>query len=167
MDSSRRRVLGGLAAVAALAVLLGIALLVRRGTGGTFPSFSLPTFEGRPTAGSSAGGPRRVWLIVLENRSYGQLIGDDDAPSINALASRFGLATDYHGVARPSQPNYLALISGSTQGVKDDDVHDLDAKTLLDQLEAAGHSWHVYAENVPAGCYRGATARNGPDGDGT
>ena len=38
---------------------------------------------------------------------------------------------------------------------------------LLDQLDAVGHSWHVYAENAPAGCYRGATARNGPDGDGT
>ena len=139
------------------------------------PSFSLPSFGGRPTAASSASaggsptaiGPRRVWLIVMENRSYGQVIGEGNAPFMNALATRYGLATDYHGVARPSQPNYLALISGSTQGVSDDDVHDLDAMTLLDQLEAAGHSWHVFAENVPAGCYRGASARNGPDGQGT
>ena len=174
MDSSRRRLLGGLLVLSALAVLVGIAVLVLRGTGDAFPSFTLPTFGGRPTAGSSTGsgasptgiGPRRVWLIVLENRSYGQLVGEGDAPFINALAARFGLATDYHGVARPSQPNYLALISGSTQGVKDDDVHQLDARTLLDQLDATGHTWRVFAENVPSGCYLGASARNGPDGEG-
>ena len=162
-------------AVAALAVLVGLAVLVRCGGGGTLPSFSLPSFGGVPIAGSPAGpgrsqagiGPQRVWLIVMENRSYRELIPEGDAPFINALAARYGLATDYHGVARPSQPNYLALISGSTQGVTDDGVHDLDAKSLLEQLDAAGHSWRVYAENVPAGCYRGAAARNGPDGQGT
>jgi phosphatidylinositol-3-phosphatase len=174
MSASRRLLLGGLLFAVTLAVVVAV-VLVNRGGGGAVPSFSLPSFGGRPSAGSSASaggsptaiGPRRVWLIVMENRSYGQVIGEGDAPFINALAARYGLATDYHGVARPSQPNYLALISGSTHGVSDDGIHDVDAKTLLDQLDAAGHSWHVYAENVPAGCYRGATARNGPDGDGT
>ena len=174
MSASRRLLLGGLLLAVTLAVVVAV-VLVSRGGGGAVPSFSLPSFGGRPTVGSSASpgasptviGSKRVWLIVMENRSYSQVIDDGDAPFINALAARYGLATDYHGVARPSQPNYLALISGSTQGVSDDGVHDLDAKTLLDQLEADGHSWHVYAENVPAGCYRGATARNGPDGDGT
>ena len=174
MSASRRLLLGGLLLAVTLAVVVAV-VLVSRGGGGAVPSFSLPSFGGRPTVGSSASpgasptviGSKRVWLIVIENRSYSQVIDDGDAPFINALAARYGLATDYHGVARPSQPNYLALISGSTQGVSDDGVHDLDAKTLLDQLEAAGHSWQVYAENVPAGCYRGATARDGPDGDGT
>src|SRR5207302_6410287 len=174
MSAPRRLLLGGLLLAVTLAVVVAVVLVSRDG-GGAVPSFSLPSFGGRPTVGSSASavasstviGSKRVWLIVMENRSYSQVIDDGDAPFINALAARYGLATDYHGVARPSQPNYLALISGSTQGVSDDGVHDLDAKTLLDQLEAAGHSWHVYAENVPAGCYRGATARNGPDGYAT
>jgi len=174
MSAPRRLLLGGLLLAVTLAVVVAV-VLVSRGGGGAVPSFSLPSFGGRPTVGSSASavasstviGSKRVWLIVMENRSYSQVIDDGDAPFINALAARYGLATDYHGVARPSQPNYLALISGSAQGVSDDSVHDLDAKTLLDQLDAVGHSWHVYAENVPAGCYRGATARNGPDGDGT
>ena len=102
----------------------------------------------------------------MENRTYGQVIGEGDAPFMNALAARYGLATDYHGVARPSQPNYLALISGATQGVGDDGVHDLNAKTLLDQLDAAGRGWRVYAENVPPRCFLGAAASNGPDGPG-
>jgi phosphatidylinositol-3-phosphatase len=174
ISALRHLLLGGLLLAVTLAEVVA-AVLLSRGGGGAVPSFSLPSFVGRPSAGPSASaggspnaiGPRRVWLIVMENRSSSQVIGDGDAPFINALAARYGLATDYHGVARPSQPNYLALISGSTQGVTDDEVHDLDAKTLLDQLDAAGHSWHVFAENVPPGCYQGATARNGPDGDGT
>jgi hypothetical protein len=157
-----------------VAVVLIVALLVRGGGGATLPSFSLPAFAGTPTAGSSTGasgsptaiGPRRLWLIVMENRSYGQVIGEGDAPFINAFASRYGLATDYHAHARPSQPNYLALVSGSTQGVTDDGAHDLNARTLFDQLDAAGRSWRVFAENVPSGCYLGAAARNGPDGEG-
>jgi len=178
MSPSRRLVLGGLFLAVTLAVVVAVVVavvLVNRGGGGSVPSFSLPSFGGKPTAASSSAGPggsparigpRRVWLIVMENRSYGQVMGEGDAPFINALAARYGLATDYHGVARPSQPNYLAILSGSTQGVSDDGVHDLDGKTLLDQLDAAGHSWRVYAENVPPGCYLGASARNGPDGEG-
>ena len=56
MDSSRRRLLGGLLVLSALAVLVGIAVLVLRGTGDAFPSFTLPTFGGRPTAGSDLCG---------------------------------------------------------------------------------------------------------------
>jgi hypothetical protein len=126
------------------------------------PSTASPT----PTPGVAAG-PSRIWLIVMENRSYGQVIGSADAPYLNRLAGAYGLASDYHGVARPSEPNYLALISGSTQGVTDDGTHSFDASTLLEQLDTAGRSWHVYAENVPGGCYTGATASGGPDGSGT
>jgi hypothetical protein len=164
--------LGGLL-VATVGVVVLAALLVSRG-GRAAPSFSVPSLAGGPSAGSSAAsgsptaiGPRRVWLIVLENRSYDQLIGNGDAPFLNSLAERYGRATDYHALARPSQPNYLALLSGSTQGVSDDRSHDLTAVTLLDELEAAGHTWHVFAENVPPGCYQGDRASDGRDGSGT
>ena len=118
-------------------------------------------------ATTSASRQRHVWLIVLENRSYRQIVGSPAAPTINALAATYGLATNYHAVARPSQPNYLALVSGSTEGITDDEIHDLAARTLLDQLDSAGLSWRVNAENVPAGCYRGAAASDGADGPGT
>jgi phosphatidylinositol-3-phosphatase len=165
--------LGGLL-LAAVAGVVVIALLVGRGSGFAVPSFALPSVPGGPAAGGSVAssaspatiGPRHVWLIVMENRSYGQVIGAADAPFLNAFAARYGLATDYHAVARPSLPNYLALISGSTQGVTDDGLHDLAAKSLFDQLDAAGLSWRVFAENVPPGCYLGAAARGGPDGAG-
>ncbi len=110
---------------------------------------------------------RHVYTIVLENRSAANILKTDDAPYLHELAARFGVADAYQAVAHPSQPNYLALFSGSTQGVTDDDPHDLSAPTIADQLDAAGSSWRVYAENVPTACYRGASAKDGPDGPGT
>ncbi len=113
-----------------------------------------------------AAGPH-VYLIVLENKDYGQLMDSAAAPYLNSLAQQYARATDYAAVAHPSQPNYLALFSGSTQGVHDDGHHDLDAPTLAGQLASAGKSWGVYAENVPLGCSTKASAKGGEDGPGT
>lgn len=110
---------------------------------------------------------RHVYVIVMENREYREIVGNSHAPYINQLIDRYGLATDYTAVAHPSEPNYLALFSGSTQGVSDDGVHDLTGTNLADQLEAHKRTWRVFAENVPGGCFTGAVAHGGPDGDGT
>ncbi len=110
---------------------------------------------------------RHVWVIVLENKAYDAIIGSPDAPYLNELAAASGLATRYVSVAKPSQPNYIALFSGSTQRVSDNDPHDIAAPNLADQLEAAGRTWRVYAENVPPGCSTAETANDGPDGPGT
>lgn len=115
-----------------------------------------------------------IYVIVLENESSSSIIGSTKAPYLNQLAHSYGLAANYDAVAHPSQPNYIALWSGSTQGVKDDRVHRIDAQNIGDQLEAAGKSWRVFAQNVPVGsqgsaptCYTGATSSGGPDGKGT
>jgi phosphatidylinositol-3-phosphatase len=102
----------------------------------------------------------------MENKEYGDIIGQASAPFISSLTAQYGLATTYLGVAHPSQPNYIALFSGSTQGVSNDSVHNLSVQNLFDQVEAAGKTWRVFAENVPAGCFSGETARNGADGSG-
>ena len=121
-----------------------------------------------PPPGGSSTIPnfKHVWLIVMENKTFDQVVGVPAAPTFNQLIAQSGLATRYQGVAHPSQPNYLALFSGSLQGVHDDKPHDLTAPTIADQLEAAGKTWHVYAENVPSGCGTAATATGGPDGPG-
>jgi acid phosphatase len=177
---SARRAMGWLAMAIAAVIVLVLLLQWRgapatpSGTAAILPGSASATPSGPPAASASAGapgsgaiGPGHVWIIVMENRSYGQVIGNPNAPFLNELAAEAGLATDYHGVARPSEPNYLALVSGSTQGVTDDGVHDIGAPTVFDQLERAGRTWAVYAENVPSGCYAGATAHDGPDGTGT
>lgn len=108
-----------------------------------------------------------VYVIVLENKAYEQIVGNAEAPYLNELIARYGLAESYQAVAHPSQPNYLALVSGSTLGVGDNDPHDVTAPTVFDQLEQAGRSWRIYAENVPPNCFPGATADGGRDGPGT
>jgi len=105
---------------------------------------------------------------VLENKEYGSVIGDSSAPYINSLANKYGLATNYTAVSHPSLPNYLALWSGSTQGKTDDGTYNFTkGRTLADQIEASGRSWHVAAENVPLGCFTGSTHSGGEDGSGT
>ena len=107
-----------------------------------------------------------VYLIVMENEGYGNIVGNSSAPYINSLIADYGLATNYSGVAHPSEPNYLALFSGSTQGIDDDANYDFAGQNLADQIEARGRTWKVLAQNVPLYCFTGATATDGEDGAG-
>lgn len=108
----------------------------------------------------------RVAVIVMENKEYGEIVGRADAPYINSLIAQYGSATNYTGVAHPSQPNYFALFSGSTQGATDDSNYNLVGVNLADQLEAKGKTWRVFAENVSTNCFSGAVGMNGADGTG-
>lgn len=127
-------------------------------------SLMLTTAASAPTAAPAFS---HVFLIVMENHEYSQIIGNSQAPYINSLASTYGLATNYTAVSHPSEPNYLALWSGSTQGVLDDGVYNFTAPTLGSQLETAGKGWDVAAQNVPGNCFIGASASGGIDGSGT
>ncbi|HTP09723.1 MAG TPA: alkaline phosphatase family protein [Anaerolineae bacterium] len=122
-----------------------------------------PTPTNTPTGSTFS----HVYVIVMENKGYDNIVGNAAAPYINSLIADYGLATHYNGVAHPSQPNYLALFSGSTQGIADDAHHDFSGQNLADQLEAQGLAWKVFAQNVPPDCFTGATATDGEDGTGT
>jgi phosphatidylinositol-3-phosphatase len=93
-----------------------------------------------------AGG--HVFLVMMENTGYDSLMGDPGAPWINAAAASYGLATNAYGVAHPSQPNYIAITSGSTQGVTSDGNVDLDVQNLVDQLESHGRTWTDYQQSL-------------------
>ena len=128
----------------------------------------VPTPTPTPTA-TPAGLPNfgHVFVIVMENQEYSSIIGNTTAPYINGLAATYGLSTNYTAPTHPSQPNYFAMWAGATL-VTDNNNHDFTSgTTLADQIEASGRSWHVAAQNVPLGCYTGATASGGPDGTGT
>ena len=76
---------------------------------------------GHAKKGNEHRSSRHIFVIMMENHGFSQIIGNkDDAPHINALARHNGLATDYLGVTHPSLPNYLATISGDFQGIWDD-----------------------------------------------
>ena len=114
---------------------------------------------GRPAAASRVPRLGHVVVVVFENRSYGQVIGSAAAPTFNRLARSGALLTRYYAVAHPSLPNYVAMVSGSTQGITTDCiVCTVNARNLADQLEGAGRSWKVYAEGLPATGFAGAQA---------
>jgi acid phosphatase len=121
---------------------------------------------GAPVAAAAAAAVpsfRHIYLIVMENHEYGSIVGSSRAPFLNSLIRRYGLATNYHAVTHPSEPNYFALFAGSTFSIHDDGVHTIAARNLADQLEAHGRTWHVYAQDLPARCSRVSAAYGGVD----
>ncbi len=133
----------------------------------------VPTATPSPTpvpTGSGVPSFDHVYVIVMENKEYNSIVGSSNAPFINQLIQQYGLATNYTGVAHPSEPNYVAMWAGSTYGITNDGVYNLTGPTVADQLEAAGKSWMVYSQNYPVSsngspsCYTGTSASGGPDG---
>lgn len=97
------------------------------------------------------GKVKHIFVIVLENHSQQGVIGDPNAPYITSLAQNYASAADYYGVTHPSEPNYLAMISGSNWWINSDSTTtQLDHTNLVDQLEASGHTWGAYMEAMPA-----------------
>jgi hypothetical protein len=101
-----------------------------------------------------------VW-IVLENHSFPELIGPTgstaraSSPYLNSLAGRCGLATDYWGITHPSLPNYIAMVSGRTGGIRKSCTPrecPQHRRTLFQQVRAHGETWRVYAESMPRAC---------------
>jgi phosphatidylinositol-3-phosphatase len=101
--------------------------------------------------GVSPPPPAHTVIVVLENHAYGEIIGSPHAPFLNSLARRGALFTASYAQTHPSQPNYLALFSGSTQGVTGDSCpHRFTAPNLGSELIAAGQTFAGYAEGLPA-----------------
>ncbi len=101
-----------------------------------------------------------VFLVIMENEGYGQIVGNPYAPILNALANDYGLATNYRGVADPSEPNYVAMLGGDFFGISSDDPHwfpglTIHAANLMSQLVEAGKTWRGYFQGMPYPGYRG------------
>jgi hypothetical protein len=113
-------------------------------------------------AGGSRQGPAGrgpVFVIVLENREYGEVFDSREAPFLSSLARRELRATRYYAVAHPSLPNYLALLGGSTFGIASDCSGCVAAgDNLALQLSRAGVPWRAYMGNMPKPCFRGAAS---------
>lgn len=142
-----------LVALAVMLIVAGTVILVA-----TFP---------RKTETSGLPSFGHIWVVFMENRDYGQVISSPEAPYATQLARDHGLATQYYAIVHGSQPNYIGFFSGATFGVTGGSTPNLPARNLVDQLEAAHRSWHVYAENYPGDCFNKTTASGGPDGPGT
>src|ERR1700675_925000 len=90
---------------------------------------------------------QHVFIIMMENTGFDTLIGNPNAPFLNAAAASNGLASNYFGVTHPSQPNYIAATSGSTNGVADDNDTTSNGADIVDPLEAKRKTWKAYMQS--------------------
>jgi hypothetical protein len=102
-----------------------------------------------------------VMVIIEENRGYAATLGSCSADRyLCSLAAGYATATSWYGIAHPSAPNYLAIDSGSTQGVSSDCTPDgggcgpFAVPDLGTQLTSAGIPWVAYMESMPSPCDR-------------
>jgi hypothetical protein len=108
--------------------------------------------------------PRHVVVVVMENHAFDQIIGNRRASYINSLAHRGALLTRSYAVTHPSEPNYLALFSGSTHGITGDQCPIMfDAPNLAADLIRKHLTFTGYAEGLPTSgssvCVLGEYAR--------
>ena len=100
--------------------------------------------------------PDHIVIVVEENKHFTQIIGNPDAPFINSLASQGTLFTQSYGVTHPSQPNYLALFSGSTYGLTSNACPlELKGDNLASTLLAKGLGFASYSESMPEAGFEG------------
>ncbi|MEO6907771.1 MAG: alkaline phosphatase family protein, partial [Abditibacteriaceae bacterium] len=106
--------------------------------------------------------PDHVVVVIMENHSYSNIIGSSAAPYINSLAhNNHGANFSHsHALTHPSQPNYIMLFSGSSQGVKNDGLPrdaPFSTENLGAELIAHGKTFGAYSEDLPAPGYLGAS----------
>jgi len=107
--------------------------------------------------------PDHVVIVILENRAYNQIIGSSSAPFINSLVKDKdgALFTNFHALVHPSQPNYLALFSGSVQGVKNDGKPKnlpFTTPNLGNELLEKGYTFTGYSEDLPHAGFDGVSS---------
>ena len=142
------------------ALTLALSLALAACGGGGSPGASVPTAA--PPSGRVPAFTHVV-LVVFENHEASQIAGSPDAPTFTALARRYARLTSYDAVAHPSLPNYLALVSGATQGITSDCTECIvGARSLADTLASAGKTWKTYAEDLPYPGFTGGSAGPGP-----
>jgi phosphatidylinositol-3-phosphatase len=101
----------------------------------------------------------KVLWILMENKNYSSIVGASAAPYENQIAQQCGLATNYHAITHPSLPNYIALTSGRTQGITDDNApssHPLDVPSIFHQAYPSAKG---YAEGMSSHCSTGGGTR--------
>jgi len=99
-----------------------------------------------------------VW-IVMENKAASQVMGSSSAPYLNGLASKCGYASNFYAETHPSLPNYIAMTSGSPQGISDDNApssHPLNVPSIFSQL---GGDWKSLQESMPSNCAQSSSGQ--------
>ncbi|GIG62630.1 acid phosphatase [Longispora fulva] len=130
-------------------LVLAVAVVAALATAGTGAAVA----AGGTRAMAATGVPRpdHVVIVMFENKDRSAIIGSPDAPYTNSLAAQGANFSRSFGVTHPSQGNYVALFSGSRQGVTDDSCVPgfTDKANLGAQLIDADYTFTGYSEGMP------------------
>ncbi|MES9524888.1 alkaline phosphatase family protein [Streptomyces capoamus] len=146
-----------------IATLAGASALALLAAAGTLTSHSAPATDSLAAAPVASSVPQydHVVVAMFENKNYSSIKGSSSAPYLNSLASQGTLFTNAFGITHPSQPNYIALFSGSQQGVTNDDCpKSFSTGNLGQQLLNAGRTFKGYSEGLPSAGYTGCSSGN-------
>ena len=131
---------------------MGAVLLALAGCGGS--SVQVPVSGGTPSP-SSVPHFNHVAVVVLENASYNEVIGNSSMPWLNALANKGSLLTAYYANAHPSIPNYFMLTTGQVITLDDTFTGTVTVDNLAREFMTSGVSWKAYEESIPGPGYTG------------
>lgn len=118
-----------------------------------------PSSPGSPAPSPQPSGTApKIYFVILENHSYGQIVGNGNMPFLNSLITSRSVADNFFANTHPSIGNYFMLTTG--QIITNDDSFSgvVSADNLVRELTAAGKSWHVYAESLPSVGFLGASS---------
>jgi PKD repeat protein len=142
-----------------LALVVTGVLALALGCLGGGPAAALPQAADAGPTVTAVPRPDHAVVLVLENHSSSNILGNPAAPYLNGLAASGASMTQSYAVTHPSQPNYIALLSGSPNGVTDDSCpHTFATDNLAAQLIGAGAGFVGYSEDLPSVGYQGCTS---------
>lgn len=111
-----------------------------------------------------AAGPAHILVVLMENHSYPEIVGNPAMPFLNSLVASNG-SVSTTDVSHPSLPNYLGLVSGSIYNNPQDTTPQdgtYPGPQLTDELAGAGIGWKAYMQDMPGPC--DLTDQFGPGG---
>jgi phosphatidylinositol-3-phosphatase len=149
-------------------VMFVLLLLLGTGCGGGAVSASGSTTTATPTpAPTPSPSPipsptpaifpaaDHVFLIVLENHAFSQVIGSPFMPYLNSLAAQHSLATNYFANTHPSIGNYFMLTTGNIETNNDAFPGTVSSDSIPRAFASAGKTWKAYMESLPSVGYTG------------
>jgi len=94
-----------------------------------------------------------VFLLMEENHSYEQVIGNSAMPYLNSLAKSYAIATNYDANSHYSTPNYFWIATGAYVTLSDNTTQMFDVNNVTRFLNSAGKTWKAYEESLPYAGY--------------
>ncbi|MCB0949102.1 MAG: phosphoesterase [Mycobacterium sp.] len=103
---------------------------------------------------STVGELDHVFMVYMENKGYGDIIGSPNAPFTNSLVNAYGSANNFFALTHPSLPNYYPIVGGTDYGL----TYECEAVCIFDHgtilttnIDNAGMTWRGYAQSQPPG----------------